>query len=262
MRSAGSAPRSRRWGRPSRSVAAAASGSPPRGAARRARCSRSTATSCSTSTSARSSPSTSASGAAATIVVAQVRSPFGVVDVEEDGTITGFREAPLLDALGQLRRLRARRGRACPAARRRATTSSATFPQLAAEGKLHALSATRASGSRSTRRRILRRADEFMREHPEWRPQTAARMSARLAELRLPRPLRLRAAPGREAVGLGADLGRHRRSTSGRSCSCARASRSRLQFHREKDESWYVAERPRDGSSSATPGRRRSTRRS
>ena len=37
------------------------------------------------------------SGAAATLVVAQVRSPFGVVDVEAGGTITGFREAPLLD---------------------------------------------------------------------------------------------------------------------------------------------------------------------
>src|SRR5690348_446210 len=38
-----------------------------------------------------------ASGAAATLVVAQVRSPFGVVEVEDDGTIVGFREGPLLD---------------------------------------------------------------------------------------------------------------------------------------------------------------------
>src|SRR5690349_2717173 len=37
------------------------------------------------------------SAAAATIVCAQVRSPFGVVDVQEDGTVTGFREGPLLD---------------------------------------------------------------------------------------------------------------------------------------------------------------------
>ena len=36
------------------------------------------------------------SGAAATIVVAQVRSPFGVVDLAEDGTVTGFKEAPKL----------------------------------------------------------------------------------------------------------------------------------------------------------------------
>ena len=43
------------------------------------------------------SPSTSESGAAATIVVAQVRSPFGVVDLEDDGTVTGFREAPMLE---------------------------------------------------------------------------------------------------------------------------------------------------------------------
>jgi len=38
-----------------------------------------------------------ASAAAATIVCAQVRSPFGVVDLREDGTVTGFREAPLLE---------------------------------------------------------------------------------------------------------------------------------------------------------------------
>src|SRR5207244_12288217 len=38
-----------------------------------------------------------ASGAAGTIVVAQVRSAFGVVEVEDGGRITGFREAPLLE---------------------------------------------------------------------------------------------------------------------------------------------------------------------
>src|SRR5207248_11414585 len=37
-----------------------------------------------------------ASGAAATVVVSQVRSPFGVVELEVDDRITGFREAPLL----------------------------------------------------------------------------------------------------------------------------------------------------------------------
>src|SRR6185437_2811933 len=37
------------------------------------------------------------SGAAATIVCAQVRSPFGVVELEQDGRVSGFREAPLLD---------------------------------------------------------------------------------------------------------------------------------------------------------------------
>src|SRR5262249_13327407 len=36
-------------------------------------------------------------GAAATIVVAQANSPFGVVDLEDDGTVSGFREAPKLE---------------------------------------------------------------------------------------------------------------------------------------------------------------------
>src|SRR5436189_149986 len=33
---------------------------------------------------------------AATLVVAQVHSPFGIVDLGEDGAVTGFREAPRL----------------------------------------------------------------------------------------------------------------------------------------------------------------------
>src|SRR5437763_12973299 len=37
------------------------------------------------------------SGAAATLVVSQVRSPFGVVGIEPAGRGTGFPEAPLLD---------------------------------------------------------------------------------------------------------------------------------------------------------------------
>jgi len=79
-----------------------------------------------------------ASGAAGTIVVAQVRSPFGVVEVEEDGTITGFREAPLLDhwvnsgvyVLGE---------EAIERLPERGDQEATTFPQLAAEGRLRAL---------------------------------------------------------------------------------------------------------------------------
>jgi NDP-sugar pyrophosphorylase family protein len=89
------------------------------------------------------------SGAAGTIVVAQVRSPFGVVEVEEDGTITGFREAPLLE---------------------RGDHEQSTFPQLAGERRLHA---HRHDGVWLTVNtpKDLRRATEYMEAHPEWRPQ-------------------------------------------------------------------------------------------
>jgi NDP-sugar pyrophosphorylase family protein len=112
------------------------------------------------------------SGAAATIVVAQVRSPFGVVDLEADGRITGFREAPLLEewvnsgvyALGPeaLERLP-----------ERGDHEQSTFPALAGEGKLHGY---RHEGVWLTVNtpKDLRRAEEFMESHPEWRPRRRA----------------------------------------------------------------------------------------
>ena len=110
-----------------------------------------------------------ASGAAATIVVAQVRSPFGVVEVEGDGTVTGFREAPLLEhwvnsgvyVLGE---------EALALLPEKGDHEQSTFPQLAGEGRLHA---HRHEGVWLTVNtpKDLRRAAEFMEEHPEWRPQ-------------------------------------------------------------------------------------------
>jgi NDP-sugar pyrophosphorylase family protein len=150
---------------------AAGSVSPRRGARRRGRCSRSTATSSSTSTSARSSPITSAA-AAATIVVAQVNSPFGVVDLEEDGTVTGFREAPKLEhwvnsgvyVLGE---------DALALLPEKGDHELSTFPQLAAERRLRAY---RHEGVWLTVNtpKDLRRATEFMEAHPEWKPQRHA----------------------------------------------------------------------------------------
>ena len=75
------------------------------------------------------------SGAGATIVVAQVRSPFGVVDLQDDGRVTGFREAPLLDdwvnsgvyVLGE---------EALARLPEKGDHEQSTFPELAAEGKL------------------------------------------------------------------------------------------------------------------------------
>jgi NDP-sugar pyrophosphorylase family protein len=110
-----------------------------------------------------------ASGAAGTIVVAQVRSPFGVVAVEEDGTITGFQEAPLLEhwvnsgvyVLGE---------EALALLPEKGDHEQSTFPQLAAERRLHA---HRHEGVWLTVNtpKDLRRAAEFLEGHPDWRPQ-------------------------------------------------------------------------------------------
>lgn len=110
-----------------------------------------------------------ASGAAGTIVVAQVRSPYGVVEIEDDGTVTGFREAPLLEhwvnsgvyVLGE---------EALALLPQQGDHEQSTFPQLAGEGRLHA---HRHQGVWLTVNtpKDLRRAAEFMEAHPEWRPQ-------------------------------------------------------------------------------------------
>jgi NDP-sugar pyrophosphorylase family protein len=108
-------------------------------------------------------------GAAATIVVAQVRSPFGVVDLEGDGRVTGFREGPLLEqwvnsgvyALGE---------EALSRLPERGDHEQTTFPELAAEGKLRGF---RHEGVWLTVNtpKDLRRATDFMEDHPDWRPE-------------------------------------------------------------------------------------------
>jgi NDP-sugar pyrophosphorylase family protein len=109
------------------------------------------------------------SGAAATVVVAQVYSPFGVVDIGADGTITGFREAPKLDhwvnsgvyVLGE---------EAIERLPERGDHEQTTFQELARERKLHG---HRHEGVWLTVNtpKDLRRAAEFMARHPDWRPQ-------------------------------------------------------------------------------------------
>jgi NDP-sugar pyrophosphorylase family protein len=108
-------------------------------------------------------------GAGATIVVAQVRSPFGVVDLQADGQVTGFREAPMLDdwvnsgvyALGE---------EALARLPEKGDHEQSTFPELAAEGKLRGF---RHQGVWLTVNtpKDLRRAADYMHEHPEWRPR-------------------------------------------------------------------------------------------
>jgi NDP-sugar pyrophosphorylase family protein len=109
------------------------------------------------------------SGAAATLVVSQVRSAFGVVEVEDDGTITGFREAPLLEhwvnsgvyVLGE---------EAIALLPEKGDHELSTFPQLARERRLHA---HRHDGVWLTVNtpKDLRRAAEFLEAHPDWKPQ-------------------------------------------------------------------------------------------
>lgn len=109
------------------------------------------------------------SGAAATLVVTQVRSPFGVVDLDDGGTIAGFREAPLLAdwvscgvyAFGE---------EAVARLPERGDHELSTFPELAHEGKLRG---HRHEGVWLTVNtpKDLRRAEEFMAAHPEWRPR-------------------------------------------------------------------------------------------
>ena len=109
------------------------------------------------------------SGAAATIVVAQVRSPFGVVDLEDDGTVTGFREAPLLDdwvnsgvyVLGE---------DALARFPERGDHETSTFPELAAKGRLRGFRHTGVWLTVNTPK-DLKKAEAYMEEHPEWRPR-------------------------------------------------------------------------------------------
>src|SRR6266508_202529 len=107
-----------------------------------------------------------ASGAAATVVVAQVRSPFGVVDLGEGDAITGFREAPKLDdwvnsgvyVLGE---------EALARLPERGDHETSTFPELAGEGKLAAYRHTGVWLTVNTPK-DLRRAEEFVEAHPDW----------------------------------------------------------------------------------------------
>ena len=104
-------------------------------------------------------------GAAATITVAQVRSPFGVVDLDGD-VVQGFREAPKLEdwvscgvyVLGEeaLERLP-----------ERGDHETTTFPELAAEGRLRA---HRHDGVWLTVNtpKDLRLANEYLAAHPDW----------------------------------------------------------------------------------------------
>jgi NDP-sugar pyrophosphorylase family protein len=106
-----------------------------------------------------------AAGAAATITVAQVRSPFGVVELDGD-LVRGFREAPKLDqwvscgvyVLGE---------EALERIPERGDHETTTFPELAARGRLRA---HRHEGVWLTVNtpKDLRVASEYLAAHPDW----------------------------------------------------------------------------------------------
>jgi NDP-sugar pyrophosphorylase family protein len=106
------------------------------------------------------------SRAAATIAVARPSSPFGVVDVDDEGRVTGFSEGGQIPywvscgvyVLGP---------EALERFPEKGDHESTAFPELAAEGRLRAY---RHEGLWLTVNtpKELRRAQEHVGEHPEW----------------------------------------------------------------------------------------------
>jgi NDP-sugar pyrophosphorylase family protein len=105
-----------------------------------------------------------ARGHAGTITLVPLRSPFGIVELDEDDAVRGFTEAPSLPywvscgvyVLGEetLERLP-----------ERGDHETSTFPELAAEGKLGGF---RYEGTWLTVNtpKDLRRSEEYLAEHP------------------------------------------------------------------------------------------------
>jgi len=106
------------------------------------------------------------SGAAATITVTRPKSPFGVVELDDDDVVAGFSEVDVLPAwvscgvyvLGD---------EAIERLPERGDHETTTFPELAAERRLRAF---RHEGVWLTVNtpKDLRRAEEYFAEHPDW----------------------------------------------------------------------------------------------
>lgn len=104
--------------------------------------------------------------AAATITVVPLRSPFGVVDVDDADRVTGFREAPRLDQWVSCG-IYVLSEEALERFPERGDHETTTFPELAAEGRLRAL---RHEGVWLTVNtpKDLRVASEYLADHPGW----------------------------------------------------------------------------------------------
>jgi NDP-sugar pyrophosphorylase family protein len=103
-------------------------------------------------------------GGAATITVAPLQSPFGVVDVDESDVVRGFREAPKLPYWVSTG-LYVLEEEAIARLPERGDHETTTFPELAGEGRLRAF---RHEGLWLTVNtpKDLRRAQEYLESHP------------------------------------------------------------------------------------------------
>jgi NDP-sugar pyrophosphorylase family protein len=105
-------------------------------------------------------------GAAATVTVAQPPSQFGQVDLTEDDVVTGFHEVsrvPYWVNCG----IYALSEEALERFPEKGDHETTAFPELVAEGRLRAYRHTGMWLTVNTPKE-LRRADEYVTEHPEW----------------------------------------------------------------------------------------------
>ena len=106
------------------------------------------------------------SGAAATLTVAQPPSQFGQVDLTEDDVVTGFHEVsrvPYWVNCG----IYVLSEEALARFPEKGDHETTTFPELAGEGRLRAFRHTGTWLTVNTPKE-LRRADDYVAEHPEW----------------------------------------------------------------------------------------------
>jgi NDP-sugar pyrophosphorylase family protein len=103
---------------------------------------------------------------AATITLVPLRSQFGVVDLDDDDVVTGFREAPRLPYWVNVG-LYVLGDEALELLPERGDHETTTFPLLAARRRLHGF---RHLGTWLTVNtpKELRLAEEFVEQHPDW----------------------------------------------------------------------------------------------
>lgn len=115
-----------------------------------------------------------ARGGAATIVVAPMPSAFGVVELAENDAVAAFSEAPRLPLWANAG-LYVLDEEALERLPETGDHEASTFPELAAEGRLFAF---RHEGVWLTVNtpKDLRRVEDFVARHPDWRPSRLQRV--------------------------------------------------------------------------------------
>jgi NDP-sugar pyrophosphorylase family protein len=109
---------------------------------------------------------------AATVVVAPLASPFGIVEISDDDLITGFREAPVLPHWVNAG-LYVLDDEAIERLPENGDHERSTFPELASEGRLLAFR-HRGPWLTVNTPKDLRRAEEVVRDNPDWFPLALA----------------------------------------------------------------------------------------